>query len=103
MAASEDAQLADGLLLMSYPLHPPKKPADLRTAHFPNLRTRTLFVHGSRDPFGSIEELRAALAAIPAVTSLRVIERAGHELGRPPLNTAQAIATAVQGFFRNAE
>lgn len=70
MAASEDPELADGLLLLSYPLHPPKKPADMRTAHFPNLQTKTLFVHGSRDPFGSIEELRAAMAGIPAVTSL---------------------------------
>lgn len=102
IAASEDAQLSDGLLLLSYPLHPPKKPADLRTAHFPELRTKTLFVHGSRDPFGSIEELRAAIADIPAVTTVQVIERAGHELGRPPVNAAQVIATAVQGFFGRA-
>lgn len=98
MAASEDARLADGLLLLSYPLHPPKKPASLRTAHFPNLQTRALFVHGSRDPFGSIEELRAAIAAIPAENTLRAVESASHDLG-PPLKTARIIADAVGSFF----
>jgi uncharacterized protein len=72
--------LADALLLLSYPLHPPRQPANLRTAHFPDLRTPALFVHGSRDPFGSIEEMRQALALIPASTALQPVERAGHEL-----------------------
>jgi predicted alpha/beta-hydrolase family hydrolase len=99
MAASEDPQLADGLLLLSYPLHPPNKPANLRTAHFPNIRTKTLFVHGSRDPFGSIQELRAGMAGIPAISSLQVVEGAGHELGRIPAKTAQEISTWVQQFF----
>jgi uncharacterized protein len=99
MAASEDAQLADGLLLLSYPLHPPNKPTTLRTAHFPNIRTKTLFAHGTRDPFGSIEELRAAMAAIPAISSLQVVEGAGHELGRIPAKTAQEISTLMQEFF----
>jgi len=72
--------LADALLLLSYPLHPPRKPADLRTAHFPQLRTPALFVHGARDPFGSPEEMHAALALIPARTRLIPIEKAGHDL-----------------------
>jgi uncharacterized protein len=82
MLAAEDPALADGLLLLSYPLHPPKKPDQLRTAHFPALRTPALFVHGSRDPFGSLEEMSAALALIPAATELLTIEAAGHDLGR---------------------
>jgi predicted alpha/beta-hydrolase family hydrolase len=61
MLASEKQQVADGLLLLSYPLHPPRKPADLRTAHFPKLKTPSLFIQGSRDPFGSIEEMTSAL------------------------------------------
>jgi len=76
----EDAALAAGLLLLSYPLHPPKKPAQLRTAHFPELRVRSLFVHGTRDPFGSIDEMRAALELLAAPRNLLVIERAGHDL-----------------------
>ncbi len=80
MLAAEQPQLVTGLLLLSYPLHPPRKPAELRTGHFPQLRTPALFVHGGRDPFGSHEEMRSALALIPAATSLLEIEGAGHEL-----------------------
>ncbi len=72
--------LLDGLLLLSYPLHPPRKPEQLRTAHFPKLYTRALFVHGTRDPFGSIQEMKSALGLIPGQTELLPIEGAGHEL-----------------------
>lgn len=80
MLAAEKPGLVDGLVLLSYPLHPPRKPEQLRTAHFPKLRSPALFVHGSRDPFGSLEEMRAALVLIPAVTQLLPVEGAGHEL-----------------------
>jgi hypothetical protein len=66
---------------MSYPLHPPRKPAQLRTQHFFNLRTPALFVQGTRDPFGSIEEIEQALKLIPAKTKLLTVEGAGHDLG----------------------
>jgi uncharacterized protein len=72
--------LADRLLLLSYPLHPPRKPEQLRTAHLPQLHTPALFVHGTRDPFGSIDEMLAALKLIPAKTELLPITGAGHEL-----------------------
>jgi uncharacterized protein len=81
MLAAADPGLVEGLLLLSYPLHPPRKPTQLRTAHFPALRTRTLFVHGSRDPFGTLEEMRSALHLIPVTTSLLPIEGSGHDLG----------------------
>src|SRR5436305_7722222 len=80
MAVAERAGLADGLLLLSYPLHPPKKPEQLRTAFFPELRTPALFVHGTNDPFGSIEELRAAVQLIPARTDLLEVTGAAHDL-----------------------
>ena len=73
--------MADALLLLSYPLHPPRKAEQLRTQHFPQLQTPSLFIHGTRDPFGSIEEMTAALAAIPARHQLIAIEKVGHELG----------------------
>jgi hypothetical protein len=56
---------ARGLLLVSYPLHPPGRPERLRTAHFPSLDVPCLFVSGTRDTFGSPAELEAATAAIP--------------------------------------
>lgn len=80
MAAAEDPRIADALLLLSYPLHPPRKPQELRTAHFPKLETPALFVHGTRDPFGSIDEMRAALPAIPARHELAEVEGAPHGL-----------------------
>jgi predicted alpha/beta-hydrolase family hydrolase len=80
MLLAERPQLAAGLLLLSYPLHPPKRPKQPRTAHFPNLRTAALFVHGTRDGFGSPDELTEALKLIPAATRLLSIEGAGHEL-----------------------
>jgi predicted alpha/beta-hydrolase family hydrolase len=82
MLAAEQPGLARRLLLLSYPLHPPGKPERPRTAHFPDLRTPALFVHGTADPFGSIPELSAALASIPAPTRLLTIEGVGHDLGR---------------------
>lgn len=80
MLLAEQPELADGILLLSYPLHPPKKPEQLRTSHFPKLDRPALFVHGSRDPFGSLEEMRAALQLIAGRNLLMEIEGAGHEL-----------------------
>jgi predicted alpha/beta-hydrolase family hydrolase len=82
MAAAERPDMAAGLLLLSYPLHPPKRPEQKRTSYFPDLRTPALFVHGTRDAFGSVEELREAMALIPARTDLLVVDRAGHDLKR---------------------
>ena len=80
MLAAEHPGLVDALLLLSYPLHPPGAPERLRTQHFPRLRTPAVFVHGTKDPFGSIHELTAAIAAIPAQTALLQIIGAGHDL-----------------------
>jgi hypothetical protein len=83
MAAAEQPGLADALLLLSYPLHPPGRPQQKRTAFFPELRTPALFIHGTSDGFGTVEELREALALIPARTDLLAVEGAGHDLRRP--------------------
>jgi uncharacterized protein len=82
MLAAERPGAADALLLLSYPLHPPKKPEQKRIAHFPDLRTPALFVHGTADGFGSPEELRDAISLIPARTDLLVVEGAAHDLKR---------------------
>lgn len=95
--ASEDPAIADGLLLLSYPLHPPRKPEELRTAHLPAVQTRSLFIHGTRDPFGSIAELESALSLIPAETRLVPIEGAGHELKGDAI--APLVASSFLSFF----
>ena len=81
LLCADEPALVDGLLLLSYPLHPPGKPDQLRTAHFPRLHTPALFVQGTRDPFGTIPELEAALKLIPLKSRLLTIENAGHDLG----------------------
>ncbi len=80
MLAADDPALVDRLLLLSYPLHPPQRPAELRTGHFPRLQIPALFVHGVRDGFGSLDEIAAALQLIPARTELLPVTSAGHEL-----------------------
>jgi predicted alpha/beta-hydrolase family hydrolase len=81
MLAADEPGLVAALLLLSYPLHPPRKPEQQRTQHLPDLRTPALFVSGTRDPFGSIVEIEQALKMIPAKTRLLAIEGAGHDLG----------------------
>jgi predicted alpha/beta-hydrolase family hydrolase len=100
MLAADEPGLVEGLLLLSYPLHPPRRPAELRTAHFPNIRTRAMFVHGTRDPFGSPQEMKAALAMVAAPAHLRLIEGAGHDL--TALRSAPAAAAAVNAFLEFA-
>jgi uncharacterized protein len=88
MLASEEPGAAEALVLLSYPLHPPGKPGQLRAGHFPALRTPALFVHGERDPFASEVELRDAMKLIPARTALVEIAGAGHDLARGVFDTA---------------
>jgi uncharacterized protein len=94
-------ELVSGLLLLSYPLHPPRKPEQLRTQHLPNLRTPSLFVHGTRDPFGSIEELKTALQLIPAKTELIAIENAGHDLGFKGKALSEELPARIFAEFKN--
>ena len=98
LAAGETGLVA-ALLLLAYPLHPPRRRGDLRTAHFADLRTRTLFVSGSRDPFGSIEELDTARGLVPAETALLTMEGAGHDLARTPGRTVEAVAGDIANAF----
>jgi predicted alpha/beta-hydrolase family hydrolase len=79
--SAEEPDLVAGLLLLSYPLHPPRKPEQQRTQHLPDLRTPSLFVQGTRDPFGTVAELEQALKMIPGKTKLLVVEGGGHDLG----------------------
>jgi predicted alpha/beta-hydrolase family hydrolase len=81
MVLADEPGIAAALLLLSYPLHPPRRPEALRTAHLPALRVATLFVHGTRDPFGTVAELERARSLIPAPTALLAVE-SGHDLGQ---------------------
>jgi len=89
MAVAEGLPAA-GLVLLSYPLHPPGKPEKLRVEHFGALHLPCLFISGSKDPFGSPDEMEAHAAAIPGPVTF-VWLPGGHD----PRNADEAIAAAV--------
>lgn len=97
--AEDGAQVADGLLLSSYPLHPPGKPEKARTEHLPSITVPTLVVHGSTDPFATSDEIGAAIDLIPAPTRLVEIAKAGHSLDPTKKPTAPLAADAVEHFL----
>ena len=86
MVVAEGATRVDALTLFSYPLHPPGKPEKPRTEHLPRIEAPTVFTHGTSDPFGSIDELLAAAALIPASTEVVEITGARHDLGSKTLD-----------------
>lgn len=71
-----------GLVFLGYPLHPPRLPAVRRDGHLPAIHVPMLFVQGTRDGFGSPEEMRALVAALPSA-SLELIEGGDHSLVAP--------------------
>jgi uncharacterized protein len=85
--------------LLSYPLHPPGRPQQLRTAHLPQIHVPALFVSGTKDPFGTIEEIDSARKLIPAKNTLLPIEGAGHSL-LTKKNETQLIAAITEGWQR---
>ena len=99
MLLAEEPALAEALLLLSYPLHPPLRHDEWRSGHFSALGIPTLFVHGSRDPFGSLRELGEAMRLIPARTALVSVGGAGHDLARWSTPLAP-IVEAFSGLLR---
>lgn len=81
MAVAEGLDAA-ALVLVSYPLHPPGKPEQVRTAHFGAIDVPCLFVSGTRDAFAAPAELEAAVAAIPAPVTVSWLEGGDHGLRR---------------------
>ena len=72
-----------GLVFLGYPLHPPGRPDKLRSKHLPNIRAPMLFVQGSRDAFGTPEELRAALGGLEVAADICVVEGGDHSFKVP--------------------
>jgi predicted alpha/beta-hydrolase family hydrolase len=89
MAVAEGLPAA-GLILLSYPLHPPGQPAKLRVDHFPQIAVPVLFISGDKDPFGSPAEFAEQIASIPGPVT-QVWLPGGHD----PRRADPAIAAAV--------
>jgi uncharacterized protein len=96
MVVAEGTQPVDVLTLFSYPVHPPGKPERTRTEHLPDIAVPTVFTHGTSDPFGTIDELRAAAALTTAPTEIVEITGARHDLGSKTLDVpALAVDAAL--------
>jgi uncharacterized protein len=100
MLAAEEPGVAAALLLLSYPLHPPGKPEQPRTGHFPKIHLPAVFVHGTSDPFGATDELELALRMIPSTTRFIPVQGAGHDL-KHGLFDLQATVTALMETDRS--
>ncbi|MBI2677172.1 MAG: alpha/beta hydrolase [Candidatus Koribacter versatilis] len=102
MLAAEDPKVCDGLLVLSYPLHPPGRPGQLRTKHLPSIHAPVLFISGSKDPFGAPAELEAAVRLVPTKPRLLIVEGAGHDLGfsRAAKKKAAELPQQVLSAFR---
>jgi uncharacterized protein len=93
--AVADGLPAAGLVLIAYPLHPPGRPDRLRTEHLPALDVPCLFVSGTRDPFGTPEELEAATAAVAGPVTHVWVDGGRHELKGADRAVADAVAAWV--------
>lgn len=87
-----------GLLLVSYPLHPPGKPDRMRTEHFPSISVPTLFISGTRDTFGTPQELSAATAAIPGPVTHEWIEGKDHGLRGVDVEVCSLVLNWLSGL-----
>jgi len=95
MVAAEGRVDLAALTLFSYPLHPPGKPERARTEHLPSITVPTVFTHGTADPFGGIDEVRAAAALVAAPTEVVEITGARHDLASRTLDVPAAAVSAA--------
>jgi predicted alpha/beta-hydrolase family hydrolase len=100
-----DAGRIAGLVCLGYPFHPPGKPETLRTAHLAELKTPTMIFHGTRDEFGSPEEI-ASYTLSPAIT-VQFLEDGDHDLkprkalsGFSTADHLKTIATGIDAWAK---
>jgi uncharacterized protein len=100
VAAAAIGDLA-GLVFLGYPLHPPGRPDRLRAAHLSRIKAPVLFVQGSRDAFGTPDELRPILAQLEPPADLYVVEGGDHSFKVPKMSgvNQEAVYRAVQGHI----
>ncbi len=94
--AVAEGMSAAGLVLLSYPLHPPKRPENLRTAHFGTVDVPCLFISGDRDPFGTPEEFGAHLPAIKGPVTTVWLEGERHDPKKADADIVAAVASWLE-------
>jgi len=99
MVTAAHTAVPDVLTLFSYPLHPPGKPERARTEHLPGITAPTVFTHGTADPFGTIDEIRAAAALVTGPAEVVEVTGARHDLGSKTLDVPLLAVTAAAIFL----
>jgi predicted alpha/beta-hydrolase family hydrolase len=105
VAAADAALPVAGLVLLGYPLHPPGQPDRLRDGHLPLVRRPMLFVQGSRDSFGTPDELAPILVRLAPVPLVYAVDNADHSFKlqkRDPVRQAEvfrSIQQAIAGWI----
>jgi len=104
--AASDGEGIAGLVALGYPLHPPRRPEQLRTKHLPALAVPMLIVQGERDAFGTPDELRPVLRTVKAKTELYVVEGGDHSFkvpksaGTPPARVPARVLDEIARWLR---
>jgi predicted alpha/beta-hydrolase family hydrolase len=98
VAAADPALPVAGLVLLGYPLHPPGKPTERRDKHLPAIRRPMLFVQGSRDAFGTPDELSPVVSALQPAATLHIVQQGDHSFKLPRQDPAaqRAVHAEVQ-------
>jgi len=105
-AEAENANGIAALVFFGYPLHPPGKPEQLRDAHLKDIRPPMLFVQGSRDAFGTPDELREVIKRLRLPATLHVIEGGDHSFkvpkssGVPQAQVYENVMETIAGWLR---
>jgi uncharacterized protein len=92
-----------GLVFLGYPLHPPGKPDSLRREHLSLIRAPMLFVQGSRDPFGTPDELRPVIESLKSPAAIHAVEGGDHSFKVPkssPVSQEQVFEAAQDTIVR---
>ena len=104
--AAKDSRGLTGLVFLGYPLHPPKEPEKLRSAHLPNVRVPMLFVQGERDAFGTPTELGPILGSLAKGTRIHVVAQGDHSFtvpkraGVPQATVLDDVADVIAAWTR---
>lgn len=98
IADAENRLEVAALVCICYPLHPPKQPKKLRTEHLPRIKCRTLFISGTRDEFGTVDELKKATSAINGKVTHEFIDGARHDLKNKDDVVAELVTEWVFGL-----
>lgn len=95
---ADDPLPAKGLVLICYPLHPPGKPDTLRVEHLPRLTVPCLFISGTRDAFGTPDELTRWTATIPGPVTHEWLDGKGHDLKGCDQRIADLVASWISAL-----